>query len=338
MSKKPFPVERDEHPFAQYVRILGKGRRGSRSFTQEEARDSMGMILRGEAEDIQLGAYLMLLRVKEESAEELAGFVQAVKSAINVPEGLTTPDIDWSSYAGKRRHLPWFILSTLLLSQNNHKVYMHGASGHTIGRIYTESVLNYLGLPVVNSFEEASNELENSGFCYQPLASFCPKLHEIIELRNTLGLRSPVHSLARLINPLNAPAVAQGIFHPGYNPVHQEAGKLLGYDRVSVIKGEGGEIERNPDSKVQVRSVIAGDLVEDEWPPLFDQRHVRPDELDIDLLPQLWQGKVSDEYAEMAVISTTAFAIRLKDYENKSIEQSIEEAKAMWIDRNKTLI
>jgi anthranilate phosphoribosyltransferase len=337
MSKKPFPIERDEHPFAQYVRILGKGRRGSRSFTQEEAYQAMRMILNGEVEEVQLGAFLMLLRVKEESAEELAGFVQAVKEHINVQNTLT-PDLDWSSYAGKRRHLPWFILSVLLLADNNYKVFMHGASGHTIGRIYTEAVLNYLQLPVVDTFTAAESALEKNGFCYLPLSAFCPELHRIIELRNTLGLRSPVHSLSRLINPLNAPSVAQGIFHPGYNPVHQEAGQLLGYSRLSVIKGEGGEIERNPDAKVEVRSSINNQLVDEQWPALFDQRHVRPDELDIDLLPKLWKGQVKDEYAEMAVIGTTAFALRLMHFDRMNQDQALEAAKDLWENRSLSLL
>lgn len=337
MSKNPFPIERDEHPFAQYVRILGKGRRGSRSFTQEEAYNSMGMILRGETEDVQLGAYLMLLRVKEESSEELAGFVQAVKEHINVESNIT-PDLDWSSYAGKRRHLPWFILSALLLSDNDYKIFMHGAAGHTIGRIYTESVLDYLKLPVVNNFSDAESALNTSNLCYLPLSSFCPKLHEIIQLRDTLGLRSPVHSLARLINPLNARAVVQGIFHPGYNPVHQVAGQLLGYDKLAVIKGEGGEIERNPDAKVEVRSTINGELIEETWPALFEQRHVRPDELDIDQLPKLWKGQIQDEYAEMAVIGTAAYALRLMHHETMNQEEALERAKQLWADRNKSLL
>ena len=63
-----------EHPFAQFVRILGKGKRGARNLTREEAREAMGMLLDEKVEDTQLGAFLMLLRHKEESPEELAGF------------------------------------------------------------------------------------------------------------------------------------------------------------------------------------------------------------------------------------------------------------------------
>ena len=53
-----------EHPFAPYVRTLGRGKRARRSLTREEAADAMAMILRGEAEPAQVGAFLMLLRVK----------------------------------------------------------------------------------------------------------------------------------------------------------------------------------------------------------------------------------------------------------------------------------
>src|SRR5690606_2817771 len=89
----------NEHPFAPYVRLLGKGRTGSRSLNREGARDALAMILGGEVSDVRLGAFLMLLRVKEESPEELAGFVAAARVTIAAPA--IAVDLDWSSYAGK---------------------------------------------------------------------------------------------------------------------------------------------------------------------------------------------------------------------------------------------
>ncbi|MDD1610672.1 MAG: glycosyl transferase, partial [Methylococcaceae bacterium] len=53
-----------EHPFADIIRILGKGKKGSRPLTQEEAYRAMRMILADEVLPIQLGAFLMLMRVK----------------------------------------------------------------------------------------------------------------------------------------------------------------------------------------------------------------------------------------------------------------------------------
>ncbi|MDO9322699.1 MAG: hypothetical protein Q7U01_13845, partial [Pseudomonas sp.] len=75
-----------EHPFAHFVRILGKGKRGARDLTREEAREAMAMLLDDKVEDTQLGAFLMLLRHKEESAEEMAGFAEAVRARLNAPQ------------------------------------------------------------------------------------------------------------------------------------------------------------------------------------------------------------------------------------------------------------
>ena len=121
-----------EHPFAQYVRILGKGKTGSRSLNETEAKQAMGMILRGDVEDVQLGAFLMLLRVKEESHEELAGFVKAARDDISAPA--IAVDIDWASYAGKRRQLPWYLLAALALADSGLRVFMHGAALQQTGR------------------------------------------------------------------------------------------------------------------------------------------------------------------------------------------------------------
>ena len=71
----------------------------------------------------------MLLRVKEETPAELAGFVVAVRSFHNYSSaqipGIAV-DIDWSSYAGKKRHLPWFLISALTLVGQGIKVFMYG--------------------------------------------------------------------------------------------------------------------------------------------------------------------------------------------------------------------
>ena len=103
-----------EHPFAHFVRILGKGKRGARDLTREEAYEAMGMLLDDKVEDTQLGAFLMLLRHKEESAEEMAGFAEAVRERLQVPR--IAVDLDWPSYAGKKRHLPWYLLAVKALA------------------------------------------------------------------------------------------------------------------------------------------------------------------------------------------------------------------------------
>jgi len=323
-----------EHPFAPYVRILGKGKKGSRSFSEEEAYEAMGMIMRGQVEDVQLGAFLMLLRVKEESADELVGFARAVRESIKPPAPLPGINLDWSSYAGKRRHLPWYLLAILLLAGQGTRIFIHGASGHTIDRVYTEDLLVELGFPIATSWEECAAQVKQQNFCYFPLRYLSPELHRIIELRNTLGLRSPVHTLARLLNPNDSEYVMQGIFHPGYRPVHQEAALTLGYKNVAVIKGEAGEIERNPDANCLVQWVRYGNLCDEAWPPMFPKRHLKEDSLDINVLRQVWRGESEHEYGEAAVIGTVAIALKLLQQAAEQ-ETALALATDMWQQRDK---
>ena len=300
-----------EHVFAQYIRIIGKGKKGSRPLTQAEAYEAMRLILADEVQPVQLGAFLMLMRVKEESPEELAGFVLAARESAKLSEDHNLVDLDWSSYAGKRRQLPWFLLSALLLADKGINVFMHGAGGHTAGRLYTQDMLKYLSISAANSVTEAKQQLKDNHFSYLSLEHFCPKLHEIIELRPLLGLRSPVHTLVRLINPFNATHSIQGIFHPGYRPVHQEAAALLQQPHAAVLKGEGGETERNPDIDCLVQSVHNGELSDENWPAIFKRRHVKDEKMDPRQLSLIWQGEDQDEYAKQSILGTAAIALKL---------------------------
>ncbi len=322
-----------EHPFAQYIRILGKGKKGSRSLTQEQAYHAMRMVMADETLPVQLGAFLMLMRVKEESPEELAGFVQAVREHFDFARACAV-DLDWSSYAGKRRHLPWFLLSALLLAENGVTVFMHGAAGHTANRLYTEDALLALGLKPAASIAQAQLQLAGQGFSYLALPKFCPKLHELIELRPLLGLRSPVHTLVRLLNPFNAEYSIQGIFHPGYRPVHQQAAALLGQPHMAVLKGEGGETERNPDMECLVQSVHAGELMDENWPALFARRHVKAESLQPELLALLWRGELDDEFAAASVLGTAAIALKLLG-KAESQQEAEALAKQYWNGRNR---
>jgi len=324
----------NEHRFAPYVRILGKGKTGSRSLTREEARAAMEMILRGQVKDVQLGAFLMLLRVKEESADELTGFVEAARMQISAPISLST-DLDWSSYAGKRKHLPWFLLSALTLADHGVRLFMHGAGGHTKGRLYTESVLNALGIASCETWMDVERALATRQFAFMPLRNICPPLQAMIDLRNEFGLRSPVHTLVRLLNPLTAPYSIQSVFHPAYALNHQQASIDLEQPHSSVFKGEGGEIERRPEATSKVYSVHNGLMSEENWPKLAEGRQDQPEQLDIELLRDIWRGITSDEYGELAIVGTLAVVLRLLQRADNP-EAAMVLAQEYWQSRNKS--
>ena len=211
------------HPFAQYIQTLGKGKRGARDLSVDEAMQSMSMILAGQVEPEQLGAFLMLMRVKEETPAEVAGFVRAARLSLTVPPGFPAVDLDWSSYAGKRRQLPWFVLSALLLANHGIKVLMHGTETTSPDRVYTPAALKSLGIDICSSLAQVAQHLQRRNFAYIPLAALNPKLQHLLDLKDTLGLRSPIHTVVRMLNPASAATSLMGIFHPGYDEVHQAA-------------------------------------------------------------------------------------------------------------------
>ena len=327
-------IKNGEHPFAQYVRILGKGKTGSRSLSRKEAYTAMRMILAGDVEDLQLGAFLMLLRVKEESGEELTGFVGAVKDHLPKPEQNIPVDLDWSSYAGKKKQLPWFILSCFLLADHGIRVYMHGCAGHTAGRLYTEDVIKALGLSTANNWQQVQTQLDQQNFAFMPLEFLCPELKNIIDFRNYLGLRSPVHTLSRLLNPLNATHSMQSIFHPSYASSHQQAALALGQANAAVFKGEGGEIERKPEATCLVKIVSHGKTSEEIWPKLLEGRQLQTNPLNTTYLKEIWRGDSQNEYAYQAMIGTCAVALKLLNKAD-SQQQALELAKQYWLTRNK---
>ncbi len=332
-------MEQKLHPFAKFIAILARGKSKTRPLTLEEAKEAMGMILREEALPEQIGAFLMLMRLKEETGEEIAGFTLGARETMKLPNNIPKIDIDWSSYAGKRRQLPYFILAALLLAQNGYRVFMHGTSGHTPGRLYTEDVLKKLNLPIAKNFAQSIEQIEKFNFTYVPLEVLSPKLRELIEMRPILGLRSPVHSFSRMLNPFNAPTMMLGIFHRGFMEIHTEAAKLLNQQKMAVFRGEGGEIERRPNKPTLVHYTKGNsDLEPENWPVMMDSGFQAADEnMNIADLAALWRGEINNEYGEKAIIGTLAIALKIMG-ERQTIEQAEKLAGEFWQNRDKYLL
>lgn len=324
------------HPFSPYVAILGRGKTKQRHLTLEESQAAMEMILRGEALPEQIGAFLMLLRLKEEGPEEIAGFTKATRSLFDLPDTLPAVDLDWSSYAGKRIQLPWFVLAVLCLVQSGTRVFMHGTEGHTPGRLYTRGVLEHLGFPIATSLSGAAAHIDDHKFAFVPLEVLSPMLRHLIDLRPVLGLRSPVHSFSRMLNPFNAPVMMQGIFHRGFMDIHAGAAQLLGQPHMTVFRGEGGEIERRPNKPTQVWTTHgdAEPLVE-TWPAMLEDGHQPSDpDMDVSRMIKVWKGQDEDAYATASILGTLAITLRTMGKAD-SIEAAQALAKRMWAGRDR---
>lgn len=321
------------HPLAAVVRTLGRGQRGARSLSLELAQQTLGLILDGQARPEQVGAILMLMRLRSETPEEAAGFVQAARQRLAGPllSSAPCPDVDWGTYAGKRRHLNWYLLAALLLAQNGVRVLMHGAEAEDPDRLYVESLLGRFGHAPATSRADAGLRLQAQNFAYLPLRACLPGLVDLLALRGILGLRSPIHTVARMLNPLDASLSVHGIYHPGYEEIHLRTAELLGGEDVLVFKGDSGEAEVNPEADTTLwQSKLPGSAV---MCPLLPGRSARPLALDPDQLQAVWEGRAGDAYGEAAVVATAAavlWALRRAD----SLDAAQALARQWWAHRN----
>jgi anthranilate phosphoribosyltransferase len=101
-----------------------------------------------------------------------------------------------------------------------------------------------LGRAPCSDLHGAERALAESNFAYLPLSAFAPGIEALLGLRRLFGLRSPVNTVSRLLDPGSAPAGVAGVFHPAYIDVHLGAAERLGRPGLVVIKGGGGEAER----------------------------------------------------------------------------------------------
>ncbi len=322
----------EEHPFSRFIKILGKGKNGMRSLTQDEAYEAMSMFARYEVEPEQLGAFMSLIRVKEETPEELAGFTLALRDSFTRPGNHSGVMIDWPAYAGKRKHMPWFVLAAILLGRNGYPVLMHGLKRED-DRFYADDALEALGIEDSKTLSSAQIAIKETGFAYIRIGNLSQITEDLMQTRVLLGLRSPVNTVVRMLNPLSAPLMMQGVFHPNYAQVHQQAGIILGQSSLVAFRGEGGEAERMPDRKCTLAGISNDRVWDDEWPALMSPGKYEHDHFpDIDHFLNVWEGHAEDVYAWNSIVGTIGLVLRALGI-SENAEEAIAKGIEMWNDR-----
>ncbi|QCU90230.1 glycosyl transferase family protein [Thiomicrorhabdus sediminis] len=332
-----------DHPFSEYLRILGKGPKSRRALTTEEAEQALAMVLAGKVTDKQLGAFLLLMRANGETPAELIGFVKGARNALGIDTDSAKTgliDLDWSSYAGKWRYPPYYLLAIKLLVQNGFKICLHGDEGQFANRHYSQAFIESLGGYIATSREDAKQRIAQGELVYLPLSVFGEEFKALLHLKEELGVRTVFNTVVKLLNPLNARCAVQGIFHKGVENLHHCAAATAGIDRNMVFKGEGGEAEIRPDA---LSNLFFSDFTKPTDNPAnseiekvafkaISERQRRPQEWHTSHIVHLWDGAVEDDYGVSAVIASAASALML--IKHLSIEAALAEATLYWQQRN----
>jgi len=196
---------------SHFIKEIGRGKQGARDLTREQAAELMGLVLDGAVPDLQLGAFCIAMRVKGETAQEMAGFLDALDSRLQrIPNDNAAPVVVLPSYNGARR-LPLFTpLLAILLSAQGVRVLVHGGNTED-SRVSTEDVMHELGLACLTSLRA----LTGSEAVFVPAELLSPGLWRLLQVRRSLGLRNSAHSLVKMMNPVDGPALPDESGHSG---------------------------------------------------------------------------------------------------------------------------
>lgn len=238
---------------SQYIKEIGRGKQGARSLGREQAADLFGQVLDGAVTDLEVGAFCLAMRIKGETAEEMAGFLDATYARLNrIPAG-EKPLVVLPSYNGARKLPVLTPLLALLVARQGLPVLIHGTATES-SRVFVPHVLQALGihpLPAIRAI--ASGEA-----AYAPTELLSPGLKRLLDVRRAVGLRNSSHSLVKLMNPCAGAAVIVSSYtHPEYAISMGAVFELMGSTAL-LLRGTEGEAVADARRMPQMDGFIAG--------------------------------------------------------------------------------
>jgi len=221
------------------------------NLTRDEAYNIILSIMSGEYDDAQIAGFLMALRAKGETVDEIAGFAQAMREKM-VTIQLETPAIDMCGTGGDA--LGTFNISTaatFVVAGAGVHVAKHGNRSMT-SKSGSADVLQALGISIDKSVEESTEDIENIGLGFMFAPAYHPAMKHAIGARKALATQTVFNILGPLCNPADVKAQAMGIFHPELTEVQANVLKALGSTDVMVFHGRDGldEISTTTTSKI----------------------------------------------------------------------------------------
>ncbi len=187
---------------SQYIKEIGRGQRGARPLDRAQATDLMNQVLDGTITDLELGAFCIAMRIKGETADEMAGFLDAAQARMNLVPAGGRPLVVLPTYNGARRLPVLTALLALLVARRGLPVLMHGSATED-SRVTVPHVLAELERPVLT----AIGPLADGEVAYAPLDLLSPQLKRLLDVRRAVGLRNSGHSMVKLMNPCAGAAV-----------------------------------------------------------------------------------------------------------------------------------
>lgn len=253
----------DPFPAARFIKEIGRGVKGARSMSREDAASLYGAMLDGRVSDLELGGILLAMRIKGESVDELAGFMDAAERSfapLPSPTGEYAPVLI-PSYNGARKLANLTPLLALLLAREGVPTLVHGMRTDP-GRVTTAEILGEMGLAEAGSSADLQDAFAARRPAFMPIETLAPALAHQLSLRRILGVRNSTHTLVKILQPFEGPALRLVSYtHPEYLETlatyfttaapHERGDAFL-------MRGTEGETVANPHRAQQIDWFHAG--------------------------------------------------------------------------------
>ncbi|MGE5568476.1 MAG: anthranilate phosphoribosyltransferase [Rhodospirillales bacterium] len=211
------------------------------NLTPEEAQEAMAIILSGGASTAQTAAFLVALRMKGETAEELLGFARAMRRVSNrVPHEFEGALLDTCGMGGDG--LGTFNISTVaafVVAGAGVKVAKHGNRSIS-SRCGSADVLEQLGIRVAMDPAQAAHAIREIGIAFLYAPAFHPAMKHAQPARLELKMRTVFNMLGPLTNPANATVQVVGASSPRAAELMANALAALELRRGFVVHGVDG--------------------------------------------------------------------------------------------------
>ncbi len=242
------------------LRVLGSSdRRDGRNLTHEEAFRAFGTIFDGEESEIRIGAFLIAMRWKGITVEELTGFARAARTRARIPcDGMTGLCCLCPPHDGADFDPPLEVAAGLVAAGAGARILLISDRGVPPRRGVTAGdVLDQMGAPLSWDVAEVENRVERFGFGSVAAPAVLPALLELRRVRSEVGVRTPLSTIEKLIAPSSA-SVVTGAQHGPVLGIAVETISSLGHPNGIVIQGIGGGLV--PTLKRRTRGIeLAGD-------------------------------------------------------------------------------
>jgi anthranilate phosphoribosyltransferase len=254
--------EKHSAAFRDILKIVGRGKKLQRDLTREEAREAMHYLLSDAVSDAQIGGFLVTMRVKEETSEEIIGFTQAAHDAM---EAFPKPDVDGLvdialPYNGKSRNLQTGIAATIVLAAIGVPVLLHGADNiPTKNGIAPLNLLRTLGYPADMPPEGIKQSIEQSNFGVLNIEHILPQWTALTPIRHHFGVRTLMNSVEKMFNPADAPHHISGFYHSAYL---NRMADCLPAENSWIVQGDEGSIDIRLGKKTRVYQAQGDEMVE----------------------------------------------------------------------------